>query len=73
MEKEMSSQQMVLGQLDIYIQKNEVIYLSIYLTSSVRSQNGMPLVVQWFKHLPANAGDTGSISAVGRFQMPWGN
>ena len=32
MEKEMSSQQMVLGQLDIYIQKNEVIYLSIYLS-----------------------------------------
>lgn len=41
MEKEMSSQQMVLGQLDIYIQKNEVRPLShIYKISKWVSPGG---------------------------------
>ena len=38
----------------------------------LKVKNWASLMVQWLS-LPCNAGDTGSISALGRSHMLWGN
>ena len=55
-------------------EKFSILEFNIFNRCVLKNLNlGASLVVQWFKNLPANAGDTGSSPGLGRSHMPRSN
>ena len=50
-----------------------IAFSGIYIYIERERERDLPGGGSVVKHLPANAGDTGSIPDLGRFHMPWSN